>query len=130
MTVKKTNYPFDSSFEDKDGEVRLTITGVWYALKLHRVDENDATETFLRDRYNRENGTHYTDGYIYGRGSWVEFMPDESVIKLTHSFFFDEEGYHYNASAFENNSLENNESKLQAIVKFISRFYDNVEAAR
>ena len=130
MTVKKTSYPFGSSFEDKNGEVRLTITGVWYALKLHRLDENDAVETFLRDRYNRENGTHYTEGYIYGRGSWAEFMPDERVIELTHSFFFDEEGYHYRDDAFENTRLEDNESKLQAIVKFISRFYDNVEAAR
>lgn len=131
MTPKNTNYPFDSSFEEgKDGAIRLTITGVWYALKLHRIDESDATESFLRDRYNRENGTHYLDGYIYGRGSWAEFMPIERVIELTHSFFFDEEGYRYRDDAFENTSLENNSSKLKAIVKFVNRFYDNIEPAR
>lgn len=131
MIPKNTKYPFDSSFEeDKDGAVKLTITGVWYALKLHRVDESDAAETFLRDRYNRENGTHCTEGYIYGRGSWAEFMPIERVIELTHSFFFDEEGYRYSDDAFENTRLENNSSKLKAIVKFVNRFYDNVEAAR
>lgn len=131
MTPKNTNYPFGSSFEeDKDGAVKLTITGVWYALKLHRIDENDAAETFLRDRYNRENGTHYTEGYIYGRGSWAEFMPLERVIELTHSFYFDEDGYCYNDEAFENNKLENNSSKLKAIVKFVNRFYDNVEPVR
>lgn len=131
MTPKNKSYPFGSSFEeDKDGAVKLTITGVWYALKLHRADESDAAETFLRDRYNRENGTHYLDGYIYGRGSWAEFMPLEKVIELTHSFYFDEDGYRYNDEVFENNKLENNEGKLKAIVKFVNRFYDNVEAAR
>ena len=34
MTPKTKSYPFDSSFkEDKDGQIWLTVTGVWSALR-------------------------------------------------------------------------------------------------
>ena len=126
MTPKTTRYPFDSSFkEDKDGQIWLTVTGVWSALRLHRLDESNKAETFLRSRYNRDNATNYKDGYIYGNGSWAEFIPDEKVVELTHCFYFDEEGYRYRDDVIESDS-----SKLKAIVRFVNRFYDNVEPAR
>ncbi len=129
--VRTNSYPFGSSFiEDTSGQVWLTITGVWNALKLRRIDENNAAETFLRDRYNKENGTRFTEGYIYGRESWMEFIPEQKLLELTHCFYFDEEGYNYRDDVFQNNRLENNEGKLKAIVKYVNRFYDNVEPVR
>ena len=129
--VRTNSYPFGSSFEtDKDGTVRLTVFGMESALKLRRIDENDPAESFLRNRYNRENNAHYTDGFIFGRGTWAEFIPDQKVLQFMHAFYFDEEGYRFRDDVFKNTRLEDNEKILKAIVKYVNRFYDSIEPAR